>query len=147
MNPFLRYSGKKINSIQIVRIGFDSNINDTVTNKSRYFIKLTNDLHTNSRETLIRRNLFFKEGDNVIPLLLSDNERFLREQEFLQDAMIIVQNNDDAQMVDIIVITRDVFSLGGKLNVRSSDKVEGQIKEENFQGMGGRVSFGTLYDK
>ncbi len=147
VNPFLRYSGKKINSIQIVRVGFDSNINDTVTGKNRFFINLANDLHTNSRETLIKRNLFFKEGDNLIPLLLSDNERFLREQEFLQDAMIIVQNNDDPEMVDIIVITRDVFSLGGKLNVRSAEKVETQIKEENFQGMGGRVSFGTLYDK
>lgn len=146
VNPFLRFSGKKIQSISIVRLGFDQNLNDTVTSKSKFFVRLADHLHTNSRESLIKRNLFFKEGDTLIPLMLSDNERFLREQEFLRDAMIVVQTNGDPELVDIIVITRDVFSFGGKLSVRSSDRVRAEIDDENFQGTGGRIAVKSLYD-
>ena len=54
--------------------------------------KMANFFHKNTRESLVRRNLSFKEGDVFYPLLVSDNERFLRDLSYLQDALIVVWN-------------------------------------------------------
>ena len=147
VNPFLRFAGKKIHSIDVEGLGFDKSITDTTVEKS-FFLKVANKLHYTTRDKFIRSNLFFKENDYVIPLLLADNERFLRDQEFLQDAMIIVKTNDsNNEWVDIIVLTRDVFSLGGRINISSKNKVELEAKEENLYGTGSRLLVNGLYDK
>jgi hypothetical protein len=148
VNPFLKFAGKKINSIEIAGLGLDRNINDSVEVKRSFILRVANALHKNTKEKFVRDNLFFREGDLVVPLMLSDNERFLREQEYLQDALIIILpniNNEDE--VDIIVITRDVFSLGGSFGMSSVNKVSAEIKEENLGGMGSKLAISGLYDK
>ena len=57
----------------------------------------------------------FHEGDTISPLKLSDNERFLRELPYIDDARILVVPVSDNE-ADIIVITKDVYSLGAKVN-------------------------------
>ena len=147
VNPFLNFAGKKIHSIEVVGLGFDKSLTDTTVEKS-IFVKVANALHVITKDDFIRSNLFFKVDDYLIPLLLADNERFLRDQEFLQDAMIIVQkNNTNDQWVDIIVITRDVFSLGGRVNISSKNRFELEAKEENLHGSGSRLLLSSLYDR
>lgn len=146
VNPFLRFAGKKINSIEIVGIGFSSQISDSVRNQN-FFLRLADALHRNTSEHFIRNNLFFKEGDYLIPLLLADNERYLRNLELFQDAWIVVQKNPDEQLVDIVVVTKDIFSLGGSLRISSKDKAEITLRDENVYGTGAKASVSTLIDK
>lgn len=148
VNPFLKFAGKKIASIEIVGLGLDRNLNDTNKVKNTFIVKLANKFHKNTKEKFIRNNLFFREGDVVVPLMLSDNEIFLRDQEYLQDALIIVLNNiNDSNLVDVVVIARDVFSLGGAISTSSFNKAKVELKEENLAGMGSKLSIMGLYDK
>lgn len=148
VNPFLKYAGSTIASIQIESLGLDWNLSDSVKLKKNFFSTLANKFHKNTKEKNIRNHLFFREGDVVVPLMLSDNERFLREQVYLQDASITLFKNEyDSSMVDVVVITRDVFSLGGAFRVSSIDQIETEVKEENVAGTGSKISVFQLYDK
>ena len=119
-NQFLKYKGKIIRSVELVRLSFQSNIYDTTLVKYDLGVRLANVFHKNSREKVIRNNLFFKEGGRLYPYLVADNERYLRDLSFIQDARIIVDfAEDNTDSVDVVVITKDIFSMGGKLKIDS----------------------------
>ena len=89
-NPFLPFKGKMIRHIIIKEFGFEQSFTDT-TKRSNYFgTKLLNKLHRNSREWVIRNNLFIKENTEVDPFKMADNERYFRSLEFIQDARILI---------------------------------------------------------
>ncbi|RYY64714.1 MAG: hypothetical protein EOO13_18145, partial [Chitinophagaceae bacterium] len=68
--------------------------------------------------------------------------------EYLRDAIIkVIPDDDSPDSIDIVVLTRDVFSIGGKLRISSADKIDAEISEENFGGTGHRLSAVGLYDK
>ena len=147
-NQYLRFKGKIIRNVDLVRLGFENNINDTNVVKNNFGIRIARLFHKNSKERTISRNLFFASGDKLYPYLLADNERYLRELVYVQDARILVdfaENSTDS--VDVIVLTRDVFSMGGRLDISSTSKVQAEWKEENFNGSGSRVMIGGFYEK
>jgi hypothetical protein len=145
-NPFLVYAGRTIRSVEILPLGFDRNINDTAEVKKNFAINLANKFHVNTRTSIIRNYLFFKPGDKFLPLLASDNEKFLRDQPFLQDALIVVVNEQDfTDSIDIVVITRDVFSIGGRVNA-SNSRARAEVREENLGGSGSEISGSAIYD-
>jgi hypothetical protein len=148
VNPFLQYKGKIIRNIEFLPLGFDTNIYDTTLVKNNFGVRVANTFHKNTRKKILQNNLFFKEGDIIYPLLLADNERHLRGVPFLQDARIIIDEIPRSKdSVDILVITRDVFSIGGNIDVSSAKRGELELREENFQGSGTKISFAGLYDK
>ncbi|HQW83171.1 MAG TPA: hypothetical protein PK987_01850, partial [Ferruginibacter sp.] len=101
----------------------------------------------NTREEVIRKNLFFREGDPVFPYLLADNERFLRELAYIKDVKIFIDSiQASPDSVDIIVLTKDVFSIGGKLLISSTTRGRGEIREENFLGTGTRLLLSGYYE-
>src|SRR6185369_3555854 len=115
-DAYLKYEGKIIRRIVLKRMGFDKLVVDTARNLQSAMARTANRLHTNSREFTIRNNLFIREGNPLNPYRLADNERLLRNLDFMMDARIFVRpirNNPDS--VDLVVVTRDVFSLGGSL--------------------------------
>ncbi len=144
---YKRYQGKIIRSISTQPVGFNYDLNGNEPIRKSFFVKIADALHTNTLPGVVRKNLFFREGQKFYPLLVADNERFLREQTFLRDAMIEVfpssRSNDS---VDIVILTRDVFSIGGKVNMSNTKKYEFEIKEENLGGRGHKLSLLGLYD-
>ena len=147
VNPFKKYQGKVIRSISIVPVGFNYNLNDDEPLKNNFAIKVANGLHLNTLPSVISKNLFFSEGQKFFPLLVADNERFLREQTFLRDAIIqVLPSIGSKDSVDIVVLTRDVFSIGGKIDISSTKKVSVELKEENLAGSGNKFSIFSLYD-
>ena len=146
-NQFLKFKGKIIRYIDIVRLGFERNINDTDEVKKNFGISVANLLHKNSRENTISRNLFFEEGQRLYPYLLADNERYLRDLVYIQDARILVDYaEDNTDSVDVVVLTKDIFSIGGKLVIDSKYKGRAELKEENFNGTGSKVMVSGFYD-
>ncbi|NOU39486.1 MAG: hypothetical protein HOO89_12300 [Ferruginibacter sp.] len=147
-NPFKAFTGKRIRTISIAKSGFYTIVHDTIDGKKRNLGELVVDFfHKNTLPKVIRNNLFFKEGDKVLPLLFSDNELFLRQQPFLRDARIIIQNDSLSNMVDVIVLTRDVFSIGASININNLTKGEATLRDENLFGSGNRLEFTGLYEK
>lgn len=147
-NQFLKYKGKIIRFIDFVRLGFDQNIYDTCQVEKSFWISLAKRFHKNSKERTIYRDLFFRENDLVYPYLLADNERYLRQLVYLQDARILLQYTETGtDSVDVLVLTKDVFSIGGNLGIDSRDKGKAELKEENLMGSGSRISVSGFYEK
>jgi hypothetical protein len=145
-NPFFLHTGKVIRNIRIVRLGFERDINDTTKYNNNFGVIVANAFHKKTTAHVIGNNLFFETGDRVNPYLMADNERHLREQPFVQDALISIERVVGSGAVDVTVMVKDVFSLGGGIDLSSSQRVELSLKEENFRGSGSRFTVSTLYD-
>ncbi|HEY0679337.1 MAG TPA: hypothetical protein VGD17_13695 [Chitinophagaceae bacterium] len=145
--PFQRHRGKIIRNIRIQSLDFGVSIRDTSKGISTNLTRLANNFHRKSREYVIRKNLFFSPNEPLVPYLMADNERHLRDQEFLQDALIIVTPvRGSRDSVDVTVRTKDVFSIGGSFRIHNLKSMSVQIKEDNLAGMGDRFAIRSLYD-
>lgn len=144
---FMPYSGKIIRKIIINRITFEKNVTDTTRSLQNSITRIGNALHSNSKEWMIRDLLFFHEKNPLDPYKLADNERFLRDQQFIKDARIYVRNADGlADSVDVEVVTRDIFSIGGSFNPRGPTTTRFKIYDSNLAGMGQHLEFSGLVD-
>ena len=90
-DDYVKYSGKIIRKIEIKRLNvFGTDINNPLVQPSGKMVNILNKTHTNTIERIIRKNLLFTEGDTLSPILLSDNERILRQLPYIDDSRIIV---------------------------------------------------------
>ena len=104
-------------------------------------------MHTNTKEFVIRNNLFIQEGKPLNPYRVADNERTLRTLSFMLDARIFVKPiSKKSDSVDLIVITRDVFSLGGSFEPTFPTRYKTVVQDINVGGMGQRIQLAGLYD-
>lgn len=143
---YSEYSGKIIRHINIERVGFEKSIYDSAKNVAKTVTNLANALHTDSREKTIRQHLFFKEHESLNPHKLADNERFLRQKDFILDSRIFAQPVEGTDSVDITVLTRDVFSLGGSIGGSFPTAPEFRIYDANVDGRAQRIQVTTLID-
>jgi hypothetical protein len=148
VNPFEKYKGKIIRNITIAPTGFYTIVHDTVNGRKHNFGEGVQDFfHKNTLEKVIKKNLFFKQNDKLLPLMLSDNERFLREQPYLQGALIkVIEDTNFVNIVDVVILTRDVFSIGASVDVANTKKAEPRMQEENLFGTGNKLEIAGLYD-
>jgi hypothetical protein len=130
------HTGKKIRNIDIQQLNvFGANINNPASSDTKKIENLLNKTHTNTNENIIRKNLLFSKGDTISPLALSDNERILRQLSFINDAKIIIVPVTDDE-VDIVVLTKDVYSLGGSYSYKGLKKGSLSVFEKNLAGIG-----------
>lgn len=143
---FNRSSGLKIRNIEIKRLNvFGSNINTPDFFEPNRTEKLLNVTHFNTNELIIKKNLLFSQGDTISPLTLSDNERYLRELPYIDDARILVVPVSDS-LADVIVVTKDVYSLGAAANLAGVGKGKVSVFERNIFGMGHEFGIDIPWD-
>lgn len=144
---FLPYEGKIIRQITIQPLHFYKTILDTTKILKNKFIQFGESLHTDTREQTVKNNLFIKEGKPLNPYRVADNERYLRDLNFIKDSRIfVVPLDDDSDSVDLLVMTRDVFSLGASLDPSSTTSANWLLQEANFLGTGLRFAYTGIYD-
>ena len=147
-NQFLQYKGKVIRSIQLIRIGFECSIYDTCDSKNNFGIRMANTFHRRSREKVISHDLFFKEGSVFYPYLVADNERYLRDLPYIQDARIVVAFAEGStDSVDVAVLTKDIFSLGAKVKIATRTRGRLELQDENLGGSATRIFLSGLYEE
>ena len=140
VNPFLKFRGKIIRSIETIRLGFEYDINDTTELKENFGVRVGRRFHKNTTDNVIKNNLFFKEGSRLFPYLLADNERYLRDLSYIKDARILVDFSEGStDSVDVVVLTKDVFSIGLNFSISSKDKGRIALREENLMGSGNQI--------
>lgn len=141
---FMPYEGKIIRKIIIRHIDFQRTVYDTTKNIRSTITRLGNALHSTSKDWVIRDNLFIRENRPVNPYKLADNERHLRDLDFLLDAKLyIIPLRKSPDSVDIVVLTRDVFSLGGTV-YPSTSRTRLRLYDANLGGWGQRMQFNAL---
>ena len=143
---YIKYSGKKIRKIEIQRLNvFGTDINNPASNNPKKIDDILNSTHFNTNENIIRKNLLFSEGDEISPLLLSDNERLLRQLPYIDDARIIVVPVSD-EVVDILVLTKDVYSLGALYTYKGLENGSVSVFDKNIFGMGHEFGLDVPYN-
>ena len=109
--------------------------------------RLANRWHVVTREAAVRDLLLFREGETVTADEIAESERFLRGKAYLYDARIVANSVCPAHreegghvgVVDLVVVTRDVWSLSPELSVTRTggeDRVRAGISEINLAGGG-----------
>jgi hypothetical protein len=134
------YAGKRINSITIEQHNFLTSIDSRESNLKDVFSKLGNKLQSNSKSRAIRENIFFKEWELFDPSVIAYNEKWLRDLNYIQDAKIVaIITPYDTNQVDIIVVTKDLFSYGGEVLINNKDAYAAKLNNINFLGSGNSV--------
>jgi hypothetical protein len=137
--------GKYIRHIIIKRIKFEEQVTDTNKKLVYWGTQLMNNLHSKTREWVIRNNLFIHEGDTLQAYKIADNERYLRNLPFISDAKIYVRSFiSTPDTIDLVVVTRDLFSITGGLDFGNVNNVKGQLADVNFLGMGQRLEVDAI---
>jgi hypothetical protein len=143
---FLEFSGKRIRKIEIIRLeAFGTDINTPLYYDPNKIETLLNKTHIVTHELIIKKNLLFSEGDTVSPLLLSDNERILRQLTFIYDARIIIIPVSDDES-DIVIVTKDIYSLGGDFSYKGINSGSFSLFERNVLGIGHGLELQVPYD-
>jgi hypothetical protein len=143
---FLPYEGLIIRKIQVETIGFEFSIYGNEKPIVQKIGKIANKLHTNSREKTIKQHLFIKPNEKLNPYKIGDNERFLRDQPFILESRIVVTPVPGTDSVDLTVITRDVFSIGGSVGGSFPSAPIFKLYDANIDGRGQGFEFDILLD-
>jgi len=144
---FNAFEGLFIRNIVIERIPFGVSIGDTSKKFMNSLTSLANYLHHITKTNVVKKNLFFKKGDALIPYLMADNERYLRQLLYLQDAeFFVARTAPSSDSVDVFVEIKDVFSLGGAINSLGINQTSLDIREDNLGGSGNAAVLYTLFD-
>ncbi len=142
---FREYSGKKIRNISIRRLNvFGADVTNPGLYNPKGLEKVLNSTHINTNESILRKYLLFSVGDTISPLTLSDNERIIRQLPFINDARILVIPVSP-QEADIIVVTRDTYSIGFDYNYRSPRNGVVYMFDRNFLGIGHSIELDIPY--
>ena len=145
-NPFNPYAGKTIRLINIKNVGFEGDIRDSGKVNGGFGVRIGNALHKNTTRRVIANNLLFKGGDKLNPYLLTDNERALRDLDYIQDALIIVQPTSQPDAVDLLVLVKDGFSIVPGAGIGGAKKYKLELKEQNIAGTGSLIAVSSLWD-
>lgn len=143
---FIQHEGKIIRDVRILELDpFESMIPDTSIIDTSWINKTLNKIHIKTKEKYIRNNLIIKKGDKVNPYVLADNERIIRNLPYIEDAKIILIPVSD-ETVDILLITKDKFSLG--LDLQFTDVNSGilEIYDKNIIGIGHELKTNLFFN-
>ena len=141
--PFRRYHGRTIHDIRIVRVGvFEYYDGNTARSTESTLGGMGETLHIDSRDATIRKYFLMKIGDTVDAEELADTERLLRQTPFVLDAKIeVLPVAGDLGQVDVLVITRDRWSLGIEPTLKTARRYDFDLEERNLIGLGHQLTF------
>lgn len=143
---FSDYHGKIIRNISFKRLNaFGSNINNpdaSIDNEDNFFLNKT---HIKTRENIIKNYLLFEKNDSLVPLKISESERLLRKLTYIYDARIVIIPVSNKQ-VDILVITKDVYSLGLMTEIHGYNVGKASVFDRNLLGFGNELEITVPYD-
>lgn len=143
---YREFEGMKIRQVTLKRLPvFGGNIREPDNEETDRLERILNRTHVNTLETIIRKNLLFRSGDIISPLLLSDNERLLRQLSYIDDARIVVIPVSAGE-ADILVLTKDIYSLAASYNYGGLKKGSLEVFDKNIFGMGHEFGIEIPFD-
>lgn len=140
---YAQFEGFNIRSIDYVVLPI-FNEDDPRENNALY--RLINLLHINTRHKTLKKQLTFSRGDPLNKNALEENERLLRDNDYLVDAMIVPHSVCD-NTIDLLVVVRDVWTLSPSASFARAggeNKSDVGISEKNLLGTGQEVALGRF---
>ena len=145
-------SGKELEEMgaRIGRIFLDKqNVFDTLReDEDRFLYRIANRWHVLTRDSVLRQQLLFREGDPYSERLVAESARILRRNDYLYTAVVEPLRYDNGT-VDIVVRTRDLWTLIPGISISRSggqNKSRVSLSESNLLGRGTRVRLSYMED-
>ncbi|MBK0401927.1 hypothetical protein I5M27_02955 [Adhaeribacter sp. BT258] len=139
---FSQHDYKIVRRIDIQTLDpFGYSLTDTASVPDNFLEKSGNYLHIKTHRGRVRNKLLFRKGKQLEPQAILESERLLRQTDHILDARIRVnEKTTTADSVDIIVTTRDVFSIGGSFGYNASKTMSViGLRDVNFLGLGHQI--------
>ncbi|NVO84631.1 hypothetical protein HW556_07035, partial [Hymenobacter sp. P5252] len=135
---FEQHNYKIVRRIRITSLdAFGYSISDSLRVPRNILEKTGNTFHMKTRPSRVRQVLLFREGRELEPQALAESERLLRQTDEILDARVYVDERTDTDdSVDVVVITKDLFSLSGSFQLRDVGSGVAGLRDVNFLGMG-----------
>lgn len=147
---FKPYEGKIVRQITLIKLDFNHQLLDTTTQIGSTVTRLATNLHATTKDWVLYNHLFVRRGKPLNAYQVADNERFLRTLSFIQDVRILPAPvgaaGEESDSVDLVVVSKDVFSLGGDIPFAEFQRFGLRGFDANFLGMGQRLQATILYD-
>lgn len=120
-NP--EYEGRIVGKIDILTVDIiEGNVNDQSQKADNFYSLTLNNLHTDTRHAIIRRNLTIKEGERLGLYTISDNEYFLRSLNYIENARIYVTPDSlNQDVLNLLVVVKDIFPFTFGLGIGGID--------------------------
>lgn len=135
------YDGKIIRNITIQTIDPFGYKNISGSEKSKWYDRLADRIHIDSKKSTINNYLLFKTGEKYNAQRLYESERILRNTSFVNRVNIaVIDSTSSKDSIDIIVKVLDSWTLKPRLRY-SSNKIGLGIQEDNLLGLGHEVDF------
>lgn len=131
-----------------IEIQVDDVFENTLSLSAPY--KVANGLHISTHLQTIQQQLLFRSGETFHRRVLDETERLLRDQRYLNDAVITLTDYDsDDNTIDVLVRVHDVWTLSpglsfGRKGGENSTRVK--FEDTNFLGLGKQVSLARASD-
>ena len=138
MEYFSRYDGKTIGQVVVVR----NNVFDRDT--ERWGERKVNAIHRLTRESQICKDLFIRPGDVFDAATIIRNRRLIRSRDYISDVSIeAVPADADTSTVDLIVTTRDKWTISLDAEVSSNGNSFVKLYDDNILGWGHMFAIST----
>lgn len=108
--------------------------------------KIIQFLHIYTKPEVIQKNLYVKKGDTVNPWNLADNERYIRDLGFIENARFYPTrvSNDS---IELLLIVQDKIPYGFFPIFHSSNRQSLKVRNTNFLGFGNELGFSLTHEK
>ncbi|HZD51476.1 MAG TPA: hypothetical protein VE175_00380 [Woeseiaceae bacterium] len=109
--------------------------------ENKWLYRLANRWHIVTRDSAIRQQLLFREGDRFSKRLLDESARILRANEYLYTATVKPLAYENG-VVDVVVRTRDLWTLVPEVSISRSggeNEYRFSLSEENLLGRGAEL--------
>jgi len=145
---FLPYRGLIIRNIEFVHQPVFRRVSRNTPRIVKTIRNAATKLHVTTKSSVVRDILLFKEGELLDPFILAENQRIIYELPFIETVDFGIRLcEDDPQGVDVIITTKDKFSIGANPGLSSLSKGRLEVYDLNFAGLGHEVSTTVAYDE
>ena len=132
-----RYDGRTIGRITIQR-------DEVFGHRHTIAARIGNKIHVLTAESAIRRDLMLHEGRTFDAGTLMRNRQLLQSRPYISEARIEVRpDSTDSMTVDLLVRTRDSWTIGADGALRSRGRSTLELYDANLLGTGNRLTIGT----
>jgi hypothetical protein len=137
VNPFLKYKGRIIRSVEVRTFDpFGFSVDDTTEKPVSGAQRWANRFHRRTRPHIVRNTLLVRKYDPLDPLKVTETERILRFQPYVNDARLeVFPVPGTRDSVDILVLVHDKWSVvvDGQADLTSGSV---RLEERNLMGWG-----------
>ena len=138
-NRFADYQDMLIERIEFVRLDVFDTLDPNENNPLYRFVNL---LNMRTRESTLKPQLLFKEGQRLDPAAVAETERNLRGRSYLSSAFVMPVAECNGR-VHLMVVTKDAWTTQPIVTASregGSNESKLGLVEGNFLGTGGEVS-------